>query len=181
MQTLFQLADTPAEKIRSLDAVAGFGYRHCTHGHSPFLYFSIYHSTAVFRGYVVHSLRIRLVETAYLRYLGAVYESTEYEGKSTGMTQPQSRTEPADNKADALPPVEGLSFEAALEELEGIVRRLETGQIALEESIAAYERGVALKRHCEARLNDARMKIEKISLAADGSPQAAVPLDDGTP
>lgn len=62
-----------------------------------------------------------------------------------------------------------LSFEKAMEELEQIIRNLENGKISLEESIAAYERGVALKNHCEAKLNDARMKIEKISLGPNGA------------
>ena len=66
-------------------------------------------------------------------------------------------------------PVEQLSFEDALAELEGIVRALESGQAKLEDSIASYERGVALKKHCESRLRDAQEKIEKITVAADGS------------
>jgi len=65
--------------------------------------------------------------------------------------------------------VEKLSFEAALEELESIVRNLESGKISLEESISAYERGVALKNHCESKLKDAQMKIEKIIAAPDGT------------
>ena len=59
--------------------------------------------------------------------------------------------------------IESMSFEDALTELEGIVRSMETGQTKLDDSINAYERGVALKKHCEKRLNDARLKIEKIS------------------
>ncbi len=66
-------------------------------------------------------------------------------------------------------PVEKLSFEAALEELEGIVRDLETGKALLEDSITAYERGIALKKHCEARLKDAEMKITKLTVQDDGS------------
>ncbi|MFA5591835.1 MAG: exodeoxyribonuclease VII small subunit [Micavibrio sp.] len=66
-------------------------------------------------------------------------------------------------------PIEKLSFEAALEELETIVRALETGRAPLEESIASYERGVALKNHCERKLSEARLKIEKISLSPDGA------------
>lgn len=64
--------------------------------------------------------------------------------------------------------VETLTFEAALLELEGIVRDLETGKSALEESIGAYERGVALKTHCEKKLREAQAKIEKITVGADG-------------
>tara|TARA_R110001592_G_scaffold20926_3_gene84551 strand:+ start:1995 stop:2240 length:246 start_codon:yes stop_codon:yes gene_type:complete len=65
--------------------------------------------------------------------------------------------------------VEALSFEEALVELEGIVRALETGESALEESIKSYERGTELKQHCENKLREAQVKIEKISIAKDGS------------
>lgn len=73
-------------------------------------------------------------------------------------------------------PVENLSFEAALGELEGIVRSLETGQAKLEDSIGQYERGIALKNHCEKKLREAQAKIEKITVGADGAP-ATMPLD----
>ncbi len=62
-----------------------------------------------------------------------------------------------------------LSFEKALGELEEIVRALESGKAPLEESIEQYERGVALKSHCEKKLAEARLKIEKITLSPDGS------------
>ncbi len=62
-----------------------------------------------------------------------------------------------------------LSFEDALKELEIIVRSLETGEAALENSITAYERGVQLKIHCENKLREAQAKIEKISVKQDGS------------
>lgn len=65
--------------------------------------------------------------------------------------------------------VENLSFEKALAELEEIVRSLESGKAPLDESIAAYERGIALKTHCERKLQEARLKIEKISLSPDGT------------
>lgn len=73
-------------------------------------------------------------------------------------------------------PLEKLNFEAALAELEGIVRSLETGKAPLEESISAYERGIALKNHCEQKLAEARLKIEKITLSPDGSVKTA-PFD----
>lgn len=73
--------------------------------------------------------------------------------------------------------IDDLAFEDALTELETIVRNLETGQTKLDESITAYERGVALKKHCEKRLNEARLKIEKITLDQDGKPQGIEPLD----
>lgn len=72
--------------------------------------------------------------------------------------------------------IEALSFEEALVELEGIVRNLEQGETALEQSITAYERGVALKKHCEKKLKDAQAKIEKITVANDGS-LSTEPLD----
>ena len=60
------------------------------------------------------------------------------------------------------------NFEEALEELEAIVRDLEGGQVKLEEAVKYYERGAHLKRHCEAKLADARMKVEKITGLGDG-------------
>ncbi len=68
-----------------------------------------------------------------------------------------------------LRPVESLSFEEALVELESIVKSLETGQAPLEESITSYERGTLLKKHCESKLRDAQAKIEKITVRDDGS------------
>ncbi len=72
--------------------------------------------------------------------------------------------------------IESLSFEQALAELEGIVRRLEAGQVELEESIRIYERGEALKNHCNALLKQAEARIEKITLK-DGKPVASEALD----
>ncbi|TVR99442.1 MAG: exodeoxyribonuclease VII small subunit [Rhodospirillales bacterium] len=71
---------------------------------------------------------------------------------------------------DEQPPraVETLSFEDALAELEDIVRRLESGAAKLDEAIAAYERGAALKRHCEGKLQEAEARVERIVLGADG-------------
>jgi len=68
--------------------------------------------------------------------------------------------------------IAAMSFEAALEELEGIVRQLETGQVELEQSIAIYERGAALRTHCEAKLKAAELKVESLVLGADGSVEA---------
>lgn len=78
---------------------------------------------------------------------------------------------------DTAVPIEKMSFETALAELETIVKSLESGQTSLENSIAAYERGVALKNHCEARLRDAQSKIEKIVVGADGN-LSTTPLDN---
>lgn len=68
-------------------------------------------------------------------------------------------------KKEALPE----SFEEALKELEQIVRRMESGGQNLELAIADYERGMALKTLCEKRLNEAKLKVEKIVKAQDGS------------
>ena len=77
------------------------------------------------------------------------------------------------------PAIASLPFEAAMKELEAIVDRLEKGQVALEESIAIYERGEALKAHCDALLKGAEARIEKITLSRDGTPTGTAPLDVG--
>lgn len=68
--------------------------------------------------------------------------------------------------------LDGISFEKALAELEEIVRKLESGSVELEESIALYERGAALRAHCEAKLKSAQERIEKIVVSGDGTPRA---------
>ncbi|MCA3254469.1 MAG: exodeoxyribonuclease VII small subunit [Alphaproteobacteria bacterium] len=73
--------------------------------------------------------------------------------------------------------VTALSFEQALVELESIVRKLESGEASLEDSIDLYQRGAALKAHCEAKLRDATARIEKIQVGADGAPTGTVPFD----
>ena len=70
-----------------------------------------------------------------------------------------------------------LPFEKALAELESIVDQLEKGAVPLEQSIAIYERGERLKKHCETLLKSAEERIEKITLGADGKPKGAEPLD----
>jgi exodeoxyribonuclease VII small subunit len=72
--------------------------------------------------------------------------------------------------------IKAMSFETALVELETIVKKLESGQAPLAESIAIYERGEALKGHCEALLKAAEMRIEKITLRG-GQPVGTEPLD----
>jgi exodeoxyribonuclease VII small subunit len=79
-------------------------------------------------------------------------------------------------KDDKNADIAKLTFEQALKQLEEIVQRLEKGQVDLEDSIAIYERGTALKAHCEAKLRDAEARIEKIVIGRDGAP-ATVPLD----
>ncbi len=70
-----------------------------------------------------------------------------------------------------------LPFEEALKELEQIVAKLEQGNVGLEESIHIYERGEALKAHCEQLLKKAELRIEKITLGADGKLKGVEPLD----
>jgi len=73
--------------------------------------------------------------------------------------------------------VKKLTFERAIEELESIVKRLEDGKVPLEESVAIYERGEALKRRCEELLRHAEARVEKITLDASGKPAGTEPLD----
>ena len=73
-----------------------------------------------------------------------------------------------------------MSFEQAMAELEQVVGQLERGDVALEASITLYDRGAKLRAHCEAKLREAEMKVEKISLGPDGAPAgtAAAHMDD---
>jgi exodeoxyribonuclease VII small subunit len=73
--------------------------------------------------------------------------------------------------------VKRLAFERAIEELESIVKRLEEGKVPLEESVAIYDRGEALKRRCEELLRQAEARVEKITLDATGKPSGTEPLD----
>lgn len=73
--------------------------------------------------------------------------------------------------------LETLSFEAALKRLEEIVHRLESGDEMLDDAITLYAEGDRLRQHCEARLRDAQMRIDKITLNADGTPGGTVPFD----
>jgi exodeoxyribonuclease VII small subunit len=79
----------------------------------------------------------------------------------------------ADNTAD----MNKMPFERAIEELESIVKRLEEGKVPLEESVAIYERGEALKKRCEDLLRQAEARVEKITLDANGRPTGSEPLD----
>lgn len=72
--------------------------------------------------------------------------------------------------------IKTMSFETALQELETIVEKLERGDAPLEESITIYQRGVALKAHCESKLKDAQLKVEKIVIDASGQAGTA-PFD----
>jgi exodeoxyribonuclease VII small subunit len=81
------------------------------------------------------------------------------------------------NAAKAADDIAKLSFEAALGELEAIVQRLERGQLDLEASIEAYERGTALRRHCATKLDEARLRVERITFDKNGKP-GLEPVDD---
>ena len=65
--------------------------------------------------------------------------------------------------------IAAMSFEDALAELEQIVRRLEAGQVKLDEAILCYERGAQLKRHCEQKLNEAQQRVDRIVIGPDGT------------
>ena len=73
--------------------------------------------------------------------------------------------------------IQQLSFEAALRRLEEIVRKLESGEASLDESIELYAEGDRLKQQCEARLQAAQARIEKIQLGRDGQPAGTAPFD----
>ncbi|MHA3915980.1 exodeoxyribonuclease VII small subunit [Halovulum sp. GXIMD14793] len=74
-------------------------------------------------------------------------------------------------------PVTDLSFEAAMAELEEVVRKIDSGEAPLEESIALYDRGEALRRHCQSKLAAAEEKIAKITAGPDGQAAALDPVD----
>lgn len=80
---------------------------------------------------------------------------------------------------DIASQIVGMSFEDALRALEGVVRRLESGEATLDESIELYERGEKLRAHCQARLDAAQARIETIVAGPDGKAGAAVPFDAG--
>ena len=73
--------------------------------------------------------------------------------------------------------VQDMSFEEAMGELERVVGQLESGSVDLEKSISLYERGAALKAHCEKKLNDAQEKVAAIVLDANGQPRGTTPVE----
>jgi exodeoxyribonuclease VII small subunit len=89
------------------------------------------------------------------------------EGKHMGQT------------AVPLADIQAMTFEQALKELEQIVGKLERGDVELEPSIELYERGEALRAHCEKLLQRIEAKVERITLDAQGVPNGSVPLDTG--
>lgn len=74
-------------------------------------------------------------------------------------------------------PVEDMSFEQAMAELEQVVGRLERGDVPLEDSIKLYERGAELKKRCEAKLKEAEEKVAAITLDAEGNPSGLKPVE----
>lgn len=70
-----------------------------------------------------------------------------------------------------------MTFEDAMKALEEVVRDLESGNVALEKSISLYERGAALKAHCEMKLKEAEEKVARITLGPDGAPTGTVPVE----
>ena len=82
-----------------------------------------------------------------------------------------------ESRPDATAIAADTPFETALEQLEDIVRRLEKGDVALDESVAIYERGEALKRHCEMLLKRAEARIQRITLTPEGRAEGVAPLD----
>ena len=79
--------------------------------------------------------------------------------------------------AQEAPDISQMSFEDALRALEDVVRKLESGDVPLDESIDLYERGEALRMHCQKRLDAAQARIEKIVAGPDGSARATEPFD----
>ena len=84
--------------------------------------------------------------------------------------------DPAEPTAETPPP-QDLSFEQAMAELEQVVGRLERGDVALDESIALYERGARLKKRCEKKLKEAEEKVAAITFDAEGNPAGTVPVE----
>lgn len=89
------------------------------------------------------------------------------------MTQTTTQIAMQSTEVEIAEDIRALSFEQALSELESIVDRLETGDVALEESIEIYQRGAQLRAYCDEKLKSAQARIEKIT--ADGT---TTPLDD---
>lgn len=82
-----------------------------------------------------------------------------------------------DAKSDPESAIAGMSFEDALRALEEVVRKLESGDVPLDDSISLYERGEDLRKHCQARLDAAQQRIEKIVKGPDGAASGTAPLD----
>jgi exodeoxyribonuclease VII small subunit len=95
---------------------------------------------------------------------------------TTSQDSPEAVSDAPAGGCAPAPDVSTMSFEQALAELEKIVQDLERGQLDLEAAIQAYERGTALKAHCQRKLQEAQLRVEKITLGPDGSVRAE-PMD----
>jgi exodeoxyribonuclease VII small subunit len=96
------------------------------------------------------------------------------------LTAPMSRAmaaRMADPASHTIPDIAAMSFEDALRALEDVVRKLESGDVPLDDSINLYARGEDLRRHCQARLDAASARIERIVSGPDGQPIGTRPLD----
>ena len=80
-----------------------------------------------------------------------------------------AKSGPGKTSGPMPPDIAAMSFEQALKALDDIVKRLEGGQVGLEDSIEIYTRGVQLKQHCEAKLRAAEARIERIVVGPDGT------------
>ena len=83
----------------------------------------------------------------------------------------------SDQKTADTAGLEGLSFEQALQQLEAIVEKLERGDVSLDDAIDAYSRGMALKGHCQARLEEARLRVDQIKVPENGQAVSVQPFD----
>lgn len=83
----------------------------------------------------------------------------------------------ADANPNTTADITEMTFEAALSALEDVVRRLESGEVPLDDSINLYEQGEKLRQHCQARLDAAQARIEKIVQAPDGRAVGSAPFD----
>jgi exodeoxyribonuclease VII small subunit len=80
--------------------------------------------------------------------------------------------------AETAPDITAMNFEDALRALEDVVRKLESGEVPLDDSITLYERGEQLRKLCQARLDAAQARIEKIVAGPDGTPASTQPFDE---
>ncbi len=80
--------------------------------------------------------------------------------------------------ADTAPDISAMNFEDALRALEEVVRKLESGEVPLDDSITLYERGEQLRKHCQGRLDAAQARIERIVAADDGLAAGVRPFDE---
>jgi len=79
---------------------------------------------------------------------------------------------------DSAKDISAMTFEDALRALEEVVRKLESGEVPLDDSISLYERGEDLRKHCQARLDAAQARIERIVTGPGGAPAGTRPFDD---